>query len=557
MTFRYLLIYCLSLVSGSGLDECAWYQYLVSNGTNSSSICNQNGACEKLDVSCDVAYDRIISAQRRIVMTPPIHTLAPAPSWNLFEGDYDVEILLEAPIVANLMFEEEIASGLSDDSTRSVLDDLDEKFNLVSDRINDKFPRIFYVDHVDGELLRSIIADIFVLDKSSSHLMYTIFASKSFRKFAWTVSMALDFLLNKEIGFRESEKIIISIAPYLHAFSRILFILEFDSPTLFQPPAGFLECITQFHPIYTNDDGVWYVRQVISNRIEVPRLFFVTTRGDLEMMWSDLDYPQTLIDPLSLLEVLRSSITVSFLLSSTNPIFELVLTTIKFFSEFDRPTYTQLVDAGLFRIPIDVEIFIRESPDMAEIGHSILQRLPREYPTTIDRIKTIKSASSINFRIPIKTRDQTKIIRLNQTSLITDFLAEISNMSRFDLAGTLVLDPPIDRQTLVTELLSGMFESHFVGSTLKENVTRHVARAIGRTIGLIIIMGNPGRVLKRYINQDSENVFQSLFFSSREIQRGFFDVFQSFHFTTTSSLLEALDLMSENRYSFMTPTLFQ
>ena len=309
MSSLYAVIWILTLASSASMedwsDPCSiLHRVLITErsyrNTTTLSICRDDGNCSKIEtgsssqtviVSCTRAFAMLMGSVHRRVTEPPIIA---------FRRVY-------APTVSYTI------SARSRISRRF--------FNLIEQitkRIHSRFPRLVYVEEHDAPILRALVTmarKISGLVKMSPAIEVNLYREPKIIEWKWSIQMITDYIKLASVSFLETERILISVAPFVHAFLHVAYYLDIASGDELQKCIDFdvLTTIVKYHPLYTQedeDDGVWYIRfpkrvDLSSTLQTLGPISFVTAPElcDLEEYWGpqvyDLNFPETLFRSLS------------------------------------------------------------------------------------------------------------------------------------------------------------------------------------------------------------------------------------------------------------------
>ena len=555
-------------------DECAVYEHVIQEIPTPTSICGSDGFCTDIvsmleggQISCHAAYTHVIENQKIRIDSPPILSIADRPSiiqMEVLEGVYldeshsstghssfdqvrrTMEKMIRLPEPIRLLYAH-LASNLE----------------IAANRMLNRFPRIVYVDEVDGHALRTIaeMSDSLHRYISARHeIRSMLFESRSMRKFAWTIAMTFNHLINENMTLRDSENFLLSLAPYVHAFMYVNFQFGLHFPNMMKPFDSIITSIVQFNPLYTSDE--WMLRlERIPPRLMI-NLYIVVARQDLDLMWEDLgeDLHQS---PARLVRDLRTHMTVATVIRHMTFRLDLILYTIKFYADFEPEMYQEMVDVhGLLDIGKAFLDVAHQFPDLADLVKAIIVRLPsRNLPDQQYLDKVLHPYSDTFARVPMTSRSYETTIRYREFG---DILTTFATLDISQLAGKIVFTPHETRRThraslssFYTSLLEYIFATYFV--TIGEEVKLKLSiahptiqRAIGRIFGLVIRDGNPGSVLNSHFIQPFSKKFGAIFFDSPIIKSGFHDIFHlsATSIYSTANLGEVLHLLSQWRVEF-------
>jgi len=507
----------------------------------------------------DPEFESRINALKRYVDTPAI-TYTTTMQEDTFAEDEEARFDLELSTDSESVF-----AAIADRIPVVCIPFLDQLADLVdrhADRVLE-FPRLVYSDELDGELLRNITLNIrFLVEVGGSNRLYVSRLVRRLgwmRKWAWTIVVIMEHITSRSgLTFRESELLLVSVAPTMHAFVHALFHLGIDFPDFFLGFQNVISTVTKFHPIYTlDDDSTWYIRLTPEFRTGMPTMDFLSVYPldvpDMEFFvteWGEDFFAQILHDRRCLVQHIHRLLLSPILSRAYRPsrfealslIEPLALTmhTLRYLKEFRPEYYQELIMAGLLDMKLNrAEIPLTRIIQIATLMHDhttirgIMEhfhRLIRDDRVLLTDIVPIDNMA--NRLISIRRQDQlTEIPFYEDHKLI---LISIANLTRFQLAGTIELGSlPI--MNIYEALLATLFHQgngifwfnrgeYYLTETAMSQPLLLVG--IGRLFGLIVKHGNRFNILGRYISASpTSTLLESLFFSSEEMRKGFYDVF--------------------------------
>ena len=508
----------------------------------------------------DPVFESQILSMKRFIDIPPITRTTTLDEDEFAEGE---EAFFELGTNSE---NDQPLLALLDDLPIPCVTFLDELSLLVdnhSDRILQHFPRLVYSEEIDGEVLRNISANIHSLvDASGSHRITVSRIVRGLgwmRKWAWTMVVVMEHIASRTgLSMKESELLLISIAPSMHAFLHALFYLEIDFPDLFFGFQNIIMSVGQYHPLYIEDDPVWFIRltpefrtDMSTNRPLVKMPVGVPDLDFLQMEWGDDRFEELLVDPHVLVREVSQVFRCPILNRPFRPSYSesvtvmervsLVMYTLAYFREVDAEYYQQLVLAGLLDFKLDrIQQPLSRIIQMASLMH--------DYATIRFLIEIfgdmITDKKALLFLITPIDNMANRFVRIRRDQHetlfpffpeIQDTLTTIANLTRFQLAGyiqfgsvplTLIFEPLMENLFSST---SGIFWYNNGQYLLTEHTRTQplLLIGIGRLLGLIVKFGNPGNILSQFIGSSSSplsSVQESLFFSSEGMRQGFYDV---------------------------------
>ena len=463
--------------------------------------------------------------------------------------------------------EEEIRSG-SDDFLSEALDRLPTRLVVYfdtlatviddyADRIFEQFPNVEYDEQVDGVALRNISATVSILAKNRSH---TTLISQIVRRMGWmrkwtrTIVSMMEYIVKRPfLSMSQTEIVLISLAPTMHAFMHALFHLEIDFPNLFNGFQSLVSNVSKHHPMYV-EDPVWFLRIGREFGIGQYPVFrsiptFVSDAEFFENAWGDefgtfRSNPRLLVakthafinDPIFLQRLLPWISAIPQVVDSLAS----VLFTIQYFREHEPEVFDRLLALGLVDLKIQsVDKILRRIITMASLvkhfstvrgvveifGHLILDDDAR-----LEQITAVGHLA--NRLVPMSQSDNSFHMQSKETVAL--MLEELGGITKFNLAGYIFLDA-ISIESLFDEMLmdvfdpdNGVFEVTPSGLYAPRTSSSTALVGVGRLLGLVFKSGNHDNILQTYVfvirGSPPAGIFQTLFFGSQDIRTGFYDV---------------------------------
>ena len=560
----------------SDWDICRQYQLTFSLSTSSRvSSCDDAGFCSNSssEMLCDEAFERLIDAQELIIDIPPIVSQTDPDEYSTVA-------------LSNRMYHELMMQDMDPEyfpfAQPPPRDDVDESMNApeyvsferitsqIVETVMDRFPYLVYNETHDGVLLREFIHSVrqiaWISITHAPAIVFAVHQSDSMRKFAWSVRAMVDHVAMSSTTFKETERLLVSIAPWMHAFLHAFFILQIHFPGLIEDnhSQDVIYALVKYHPLYTNDDGVWYIRTTPPwNSGDPPRIPLVIDRPDGEF-WGDRIpsetalaslLPSSDLSSLYAYDTIRGSFLTwkSFHDSTGWPSIHLVPSQIEIFNDYVETNYLAALHGRLA---------------IAEMFSSIIS------PKNI--LSVISPYSTANAYMEMRLGNHRRVVTINRSNMSMSTIYVVSQYSKYDLAGRIefgFVDESDVRETPkpypggmerfyedlmeeIFDITSGYFELVGEDGSYRRTTTsgplgvflspRQVSVAIGRIIGLILLDDNPGNILTRFLTvRPNSSIIDCFFFESYHIRAGFYDVYHSnmlermFHNNGTR-LLEAL-----------------
>jgi hypothetical protein len=522
-------------------------------------------------ITCDDAFIILTNRNRHRVNEPPIVTQIDDETHILYD-ELETEYLSSNQTTSEARFQSQF-----NPNTRSLLESFATALEKVVERIFELFPRMVYQEDIDGPLLRNIthianslspndavIAFLFgTIPRISKYVMQT----DSMRKYARAIAMMMRLVSFRKI--RETELLIVSMAPWLHAYFRVMFDLRIVYPHAQDEYEWLLLTASTICPLYTEGSpSTWYL--LLDSTVEPqpfsPRDRSITWESVVEVFGADSAVEH---DGEYLLRNLISNMTRYISLhdpeeeefhNCTNSIRKLVYA-MEFMAEFESFDFGEIATADDFCVIEDM-MNVQTSNADEDVGLTSMEALMRLFlfglnPYVLrDRLPRIDDATDY---IPMQSNspgaalfvyyDEVGIRRDRLLNTLLSFTKH-DFMMQVHLIAVDADFPLSDPRELVADMmdvffspLTGWFEAEYSSDDsldlLDDNaayyrITPHFANsspsnqvALGRLIGFILWIRNPGNILNKYIKpprQDS-TIFETLFFGSRYIRQGFYDIY--------------------------------
>ena len=311
------------------LDPCAVLQRhprakkYFDDETMEISICLDDRYCSHsalpLRISCVDAFTYLTLSNRRLITVPPI-----IGNERLSSQFFNINRIDQKKIFALLI-----------DLIRS-----------LTDRILDGLPRLVYVEDHDGVMLRRLVATARVFSLIVPNVPSNILDVPVLKKWKWSMRIISDYLTWTGMTFQETETVLISVVPFMHAFLSVAYYvppIATGGELLSCIDYDILNTIVGYHPLYTDDpgetDGVW---RIPSELHELPAYYPINfirflpapDPEDLADLWGgpkfhDPEFPSFFVNILS-------NITQTVTNPDTMEKWKLVLMTLKYFGEIKK-----------------------------------------------------------------------------------------------------------------------------------------------------------------------------------------------------------------------------
>ena len=342
---------------------------------------------------------------------------------------------------------------------------------LVEDRILPEFPRLVYQDEIDGDLFRRIknltdklFPENVHMDSEIIHHSHELIRmSSSFRRFFWTGSLLMEYLVNNGLSFDQTQTYLVSFTPFLHSLSYFVFRTKFVLPRYFADYQSVIKSATKYHPLYL-DDPLWYIQLApeflepgpISSDIDCP------DPADFPDMvrhwWSQQEeegptYIQLLEMFISRLSGNESSMARDSSHAHQNGLAQIVFI-LRYFGEYQYETHFAPIVQELNRICAHYSDWIEGvavsdsifEPAVQKLTISGLLSLCRDNILTVSRLSNLHTIASLaDSEVTIRLRDQSRQIWIDMSSTVDSdpfvdlTLARFAQLDKFILAGKITL----------------------------------------------------------------------------------------------------------------------
>ena len=503
-------------------------------------------------VSCKEAYEAVTRLTVRPISVPPIVRIYPF----LFDSDIDQE---ERDYQFSV-----VAHNFSScaEPLLTLLNQLEHVADRFASRIIEFNYRYIYEESIDGPLLRNFtqlsrdIADtgecrwFCCLPEHRKHVRY----SESMRRLGRYIQHQLHYLASRPM--HETELVASSMAPWLHAFLYSLHQMGILYPQFLVDYGYALQILVRYHPQYTSDDGVWYIlldsqfwfsfsnesyfkRNENSSWEDVEDLFFanndVVPPRNASLLLTLLAYELGLyFDDANAGDFAYIAKRIERI------VYALEIIHISGEEGIDLP----IDDAAMSHI---TSIIRYEHPHQSRVNHVTTQSLQRVFSRYLTLVEKAEILIPLPNYLPCVREidlDHNFTLRYHPGTgyLLDEIVHDLLALSHDDMFLTLQLkmgwtnrtEIP-DARTLITQILD-LFLSPiadtfdpFAGDWLDDinDHYRDIQIALGRFIALLMTMDCTDSIVGRYIvgKGPSSTIFETVFFNSRFVKQGFYDLF--------------------------------
>ena len=513
-------------------------------------------------LTCEEAFIAITNRNSERINEPPI----------VLEVDYDtVELYLDSEelyVASSNSSDEQVYYTSLDLSTRVQLDGIANITNLIVDRIFASHPWMVYDETVDGPMLRNLTEQAKSLAtqiddecETIHDLTKYVMRSDSMRAFSRAIKLIIWHVAMQPL--LDTEKFIVAAAPWLHAYLKTTFYLKVIYPHFWDDYGWLLLKAVTIHPLYEPDSPVWYVLVALSveHREYTLRDGSVTWETIEEIFESPIEHDGAffLRELVSNIEGYLRTRELADDADEVQP-FSFAIGKLayamEYLSAFESVDFVSLAKPEeLFLIS---KILRSTTPDYNSIGCTAMETLMRLFSRDGFDVSTLRNllpflASSLG-QVAVRHNTPPRQIivqytgheiqqdRLLQTLLKSskhDFLMqlEIFGVGTSEVAVPQLISDMLD---VFLSPVRGWFEADSSSDDLLDEgsifyrINPQFAKsnpriqiAFGRLIGLIVLLWNPDQILNRYIRppRPDASVFETLFFGSRYIRQGFYDIY--------------------------------
>ena len=489
-------------------------------------------------------------------------------------------------------------------TSETILTRLEQLSDQIRDRITGMHYRFLYEDEIDGPLLRNFTDAIQTIVNpaggSDGPLSGTYFyrtylrTSPSYRKLARLIGHILHHVASRPMN--ETELIIGSVAPWVHAFTHSLFMTKVVFPGFFKNYGFILKALVTFHPRYVSDDGIWYL--YLESDFQTDPLELHLYERNERVTWDDMEdffmlHTKTIPprDPRLIMERLeemgteyRSGNDLEESYAAATQI-EYLVYALEYISTYEN--ITRFASPALIRLILplvrgDHFLYLTLNPVTVEsLGRIFRDVLPLE-----DKAWLPPQLSLFSYVPLVQTREWKRRITHRYHGRTGFHLAEIvenlMSQSRDDLFRQIEwdistddededIDPP-DTFQAIPEIMD-LFSADLGGGNQSNTHTEpdsldmcshqlqihpSVAEtkidtqiALGRFVGILLSQNLLDVIIGTHMcaPQRNASIFETVFFNSRYVRQGFYDVYLEGSledtFVNGNEFLEAMTLRSD------------
>lgn len=516
----------------------------------------RNRANPHVPITCNEAFESLTNKNNQRFQEPPIVSFI-GPRIGVF-------IALELEFVESTReTREQQRNKIQSDLARSLIDSLGNTTQNIVDRIFGTFPRLVYDESYDGDMLRNLtetarlLSRDITLQRTLSVHPITIFVMQTswMRQFTMCINTMMWHVAAQFLN--QTDKHIVAMAPWLHAYMKTCFYLGIFYPDLYDHFGWLLRDVSTVKPLYTSEN-TWYM--LLSEFV-----------GDHLALYRNRNITWDMVEDMFNAPVPRNGdYLLPFLVSNISEYLSLELTgnesqvdqrgmqierlayAMEFLFCFDSfyvgSSMLNHDDVQTIRRFLDLNSTHMDTATMESIVRIFKPIIPLR-----SRMDLTMSLLKVNANIPISAAYATRdfVIVYNGRELMRDYLVyNLLKLTKYDFTLSIRMQiahaTPPDWETVANDMILaflsprvGLFQrinstdnngTIFTYYKMKPIYHPNVARnhlAFGRLLGILFQRLNPYQVLNRYIKPPRENatIFETLFFESRIIRHGFYDVY--------------------------------
>ena len=553
MNRRFLLFNFLSAATARYLNEvCERYRSTHNVKLAEPSFCNDAGICENLSVTCKAAFEDLINLQKRLIDIPPI----------LLEIDeYEME---EMRVNGAMYLIGQRPSYMPVDVPE--LRAFQEAVEIVIERIFDAFPYMVFDMEIDGMILTQLVERATQLASRLSLLSFTeqgrarwlIYQSNCFQKLTWAIRVIFHHLAVPGKTTNELKLLFVAFAPVVHAYLHATHLLKVHISHLFESRTteDIILCMARYHPLYTLDDGVWYIR-MSGAWFDWHRIF---THTHIPRDSNDLELVLSMISAVPDITIVPSAPH-----SDTDPVPPFI--TVVKWDSFVSPRTDRHFDAlkiaqyafrimrekyGTFFVSHNFPIHTLSSIMATPVSHASIALADMVNEVVPAHLLLNQLVSMSKTPAPILRRNIRIRLAIRQSHFVHDLLHEISMLTIFGLAILIEIKIDDHQPAPLYDSIRNVLEHIYEKGPLL-NGHRRYKIALGRLFALAIQFRKGLDVLVRLItsNQggivESPTIHETIFFNSHYIRSGFYDIYhegmlESLFRNNGTRLIEALSV---------------
>jgi hypothetical protein len=471
-------------------------------------------------------------------------------------------------------------------STLLQIDHLGNITNHIVHRLSSPFPRLVYNEEVDGPMLRNFTEAARLLSREIEFFSdpdwldpITVCVTKAvwMRQLTWFMDSILWHAAAQP--FDRTDMYIVAMAPWLHAYMKTCFYLRIFFLNFYDDYGWILRTASTIYPLYTTE-RVWYMllEPTVGDNPIIQR--------NALLSWDIVE--DTFYSPLTrngenLVRLLLSKMTEYMTHIASKRTLEIQLCRWglrKLVFAIEYLWFFESINFSSFLTSDDVDTITKLVTHAKHYIHAATTAsIMRVFDSVISaktKIGILTPLSDFGQNVPLPAIYSTRqlVVRYVEGILQRNELATaLWKFTKRELSMYIMLQVQTEIRPPWTKVFNDMMLAFvspefglFTAANLTENnatvITHYkikpmygqaVARdhlAFGRLLGLFLRLGNPDQVLNQYIKAPRENatVFETLFFGSRIIRHGFYDVYLADsierYFQNGQELVAALPFLS-------------
>ena len=418
-------------------DICYQYQISIADGS-ARSYCDDENFCQNLPerISCDDAFNRLIDMQKVLTDIPPIvsqSTQSEHMEITLSERMYHEIMMLDDDPDYFPFAQPPRRDDVDDSMLEPEYMDFIGSTNLVVSSIIDRFPKLVYNETSDGNILRQFVQAARTIRRISVYspgIVLAVHQSDSMRQFAWAIRMMFDHIIVASSSFKQTERLLVSMSPWLHAFLHALFLIETHYDRLLDDVASWdiINAIVKYHPLYTGGDGVWYVRTT-------KRWDLVLSRPPLAIDGPDHDHILSLWDNRDPLEASIRAFITSDDFESLYDFAQLssAYLTLNYFREASNVSLhgLNLNQSDLLLL----DEYVQTNYYAALHGRVVVADIFSDCLSPENLLHVVSAYATANNYLSMRSGNHRRVLTINKSQMAVSTIYILSAYSKYDLAG--------------------------------------------------------------------------------------------------------------------------
>jgi hypothetical protein len=179
--------------------------------------------------------------------------------------------LVRAPLIIESDRPSQVTDAVANDPrVESILHDVTKHLGVVNVELAHWAPRVLYIPDRIGAVLRSLMADLRILENLGEFffpaILGSFYSNHEMSEFLFRVTTLTDVaVLMPDL---RTNGFLNALIPFLHVATEIIFMFPFrELGGVLVDEVAFLQTITQYHPMYT-EDPLWRLRLFNPNHVK-------------------------------------------------------------------------------------------------------------------------------------------------------------------------------------------------------------------------------------------------------------------------------------------------